>query len=49
MRQHARGKGSGVTGDVDAFAVFTVADAQIAAYREYETWSECLGSIGLEE
>jgi ketosteroid isomerase-like protein len=47
-RQHARGKGSGVRGDVDAYAIFTVADGVIAAYREYPTWPECLGAAGLE-
>jgi ketosteroid isomerase-like protein len=49
MRQHARGKSSGVRGNVDAYAVFTVADDQIAAYREHETWSACLGAVGLEK
>lgn len=46
-RQHARGKGSGITGEVDAFATYKFADGKIAAYREYSTWSEALKAVGL--
>jgi limonene-1,2-epoxide hydrolase len=49
MRQHARGRSSGVPGEVHAFAVFTVVDGRIAVYREYPTWSECLEAVGLED
>jgi ketosteroid isomerase-like protein len=49
VRQHARGRGSGVRGSVDAFARFTVTDGEIVAYREYESWSECLDELGREE
>jgi ketosteroid isomerase-like protein len=48
-RQHARGKGSGLTGDVDAFATYEFLDGKVAVYREYATWSDCLRAVGLEE
>ena len=49
VRQHARGKSSGIQGDVDAFATYEFADGKIAAYREYSTWSEALKAVGLAE
>jgi ketosteroid isomerase-like protein len=48
VRQHARGRVSGVRGAVDAFATFKLGDGKIAAYREYSTWSAALEAVGLE-
>jgi ketosteroid isomerase-like protein len=49
MRQHARGKGSGVTGDLDWFACWRFSDAKVIGYREYATWAEALKAVGLAE
>jgi hypothetical protein len=49
LRQHARGKSSGIEGDVDAFASFRVSGEKIVGYREYSTWSETVQAVGLKE
>jgi len=38
VRQHARGKGSGVEGDVEAFACCRLYAGVIVGYREYTSW-----------
>jgi len=48
-RQNARGKGSGLRGEVDGFAAYEFAEGKIEAYREYPTWADCLKAVGLQE
>jgi ketosteroid isomerase-like protein len=47
LQQHARAKISGIEGDVDAYASFTISDLKIVGYREHSTWSAALASVGL--
>jgi ketosteroid isomerase-like protein len=47
LRQHARGKGSGITGDLDWFACWRFSDGKVIGYREYATWDDALQAVGL--
>ena len=48
VRQHATAKISGIEGDVDAFASFTVSNGKIVGYVEHSTWSAALEAVGLQ-
>jgi ketosteroid isomerase-like protein len=49
MVQHGRGRGSGIAGELVWFASFRFSDAKVISYREYESWSEALKVVGLED
>jgi ketosteroid isomerase-like protein len=46
---HARGKGSGVEGDIEWFASFRVRDDKVIDYREHSSWPKALEAIGLSD
>jgi len=49
LRQHATAKISGIEGDVDAFASFTVCSGKIIGYREHSSWPAAVEAVGLAE